>query len=96
MKFKRKTAEVDALFWNGMKSGIDFIEEKFPDLETVAKYPYWSKEEVLYWVIKTNEISTVVGKGDWIVRDSKGNFEVMTQDIFFECYEEYYGPGSFY
>jgi len=87
MKYKKKPVVIDAIQWDGTKSGKNRITDNFPNLLTVQQSASLYKDEMTSWSIATLEGSHVVSKGDYIIKGIKGEFYPCKPDIFELTYD---------
>ena len=89
MKFRKKPVVIEAIQWDGTKSGKNLITAYFPGIVTVAQSGSLHRDEIyLYsWEIATLEGKHVVSKGDYIIKGVKGEFYPCKPDIFAATYE---------
>ncbi len=87
LRFTKKPVTIEAVQWDGTKSGIAAIEAAFPGIDTCALSSNLHREEVTHWRIRTLENGHVVSPGDWIIRGVKGEFYPCKPDIFAATYD---------
>lgn len=87
MKFRKKPVVIDAIQWDGTKSGKNRITNAFPNIITVAQSGHLHKDEMYLWEIGTLEGKHIVSKGDWIIKGIKGEFYPCKPDVFAATYE---------
>lgn len=81
MKF-RKHVTIEAIRWDGTRSGQNLITDAFPGVETTL-YHYASQ----HWKIETLEGSQIVNVGDWVIKGEKSECYPCKPDIFELTYE---------
>lgn len=87
LRFTKKPVTIEAVQWDGTKSGIAAIEVAFPGIETCTLSSNLHREEVTHWRIRTLEDGHVVSPGDWIIKGVKGEFYPCKPDIFAATYD---------
>ena len=88
MKFKKKPVVIEAIQWDGTKSGKNKITDKFTDLTTASQAGHLFKDEMTEWSIYTLEGRMFVSKGDWIIKGVKGEYYPCKPDIFEMTYDK--------
>ena len=86
--YRKKPAVIEAIQWDGTKSGKNRITAAFPGIETLAQTGNLYKDEMTYWRIGTLEGGHEVSKGDYIIKGVKGEFYPCKLDIFDMTYEQ--------
>jgi hypothetical protein len=87
MKFKKKPVVIEAIQWDGTKSGKNRITDSFPLLLTTAQSCSLYGDEMQGWSIDTLEGSHIVSRNDWIIKGIKGEFYPCKPDIFEMTYD---------
>lgn len=87
MKYRKKPVVIDAIQWDGTKSGKNRITDAFPGINTVGQTGSLYKDEMSHWRIQTLEGSHYVTKGDFVIKGVKGEFYPCKPDIFALTYE---------
>jgi len=87
MKYKKKPVVIDAIQWDGTKSGKNKITDIFTNLRTVQQSGSLYKDEMTGWSIETLEGCHAVSKGDYIIKGIKGEFYPCKPDIFELTYD---------
>ena len=88
MNYCKKPVVIQALQWDGTKSGKNRITDVFHGLRTTAQTGSLYKDEMQEWRIETLEGSMRVNKGDYVIRGIKGEFYPCKPDIFELTYEQ--------
>ena len=87
MKYRKKPVVIDAIQWDGTKSGKNRITDAFPSIRTSSQSGSLFKDELYEWTIATLEGSHIVSKGDFVIKGVKGEFYPCKPDIFELTYE---------
>jgi hypothetical protein len=85
--YRKKLVVIEALQWDGTKSGKNRITDAFPGINTVGQSGYIHKDEMTDWRIATLEGSHQVSPSDYIIKGVKGEFYPCKPDIFEMTYE---------
>lgn len=88
MKYRKKPVVINAIQWDGTKSGKNRITNAFPALSTVAQAGYIKEDKMTNWEIATLEGKHKVSVGDYIIQGVKGEFYPCKPDIFELTYEQ--------
>jgi len=86
-KFRKKPVVIEAIQWDGTKSGKNRITDAFPAIHTLAQSGHLERDEMYSWEIATLEGKHCVSKGDYIIKGVKGEFYPCKPDIFAATYE---------
>lgn len=87
MKFRKKPVVIDAIQWDGTRTGVDAINAAFPQIRATLLRIQLHAEHVDAWSIKTLEGHLRVSPGDWIIKGVQGEFYPCKPDIFAATYE---------
>ena len=87
MKYRKKPVVIDAIQWDGTKSGKNRITDAFPAIRTTGQTGSLYKDEMSHWRIETLEGGHYVTKGDYVIKGVKGEFYPCKPDIFELTYE---------
>jgi len=85
--YRKKPIVIEAMQWDGTKSGKNRITNAFPQIVTVAQSGHLHKDEMTSWEIGTLEGKHVVSKGDFVIMGVKGECYPCKPDIFAATYD---------
>lgn len=85
-KYRTRPTPVEALQWDGSITGMEAIQTKWPNLQTVHVLSHPSNRSVQYWAVKTIHGGEVAHSGDYIIKRSDG-FLLCGQAAFDTVYE---------
>lgn len=90
MKFRKKPVVIDAFQWNGEWADVIAWLDSMSDGPFVIPFgsvpPITKEGDQL--VIKTPHGPTTANEGDWIIKDSDGDFYPCTDSVFKATYEQ--------
>lgn len=89
MKYRKKPIVIEAIQWDGTRTGIAFIEAEFKQLQTnCITYAMGDiYTEPISWTIYTLEGLITALPGDYIIKGINGEFYPCKPDIFEKTYE---------
>lgn len=83
----KKPVVVEAVQWDGSWDKKLIIEALWPSMRTVATTAHPPTKTISHWSIDVSGHSNRVNVGDYIVKHSNGDFEVVDAESFNEMYE---------
>lgn len=87
MKFRKKPVVIEAHQFDGTYECMKQLNALFPEMQTRSVQFHIAHNYAYNWKIGTLEKGHIVNDGDWIIKDSNGEFYPCNPDIFVKTYD---------